>query len=106
MSQHRFMFILALALGFGCTPSDTPAPLETPCEVEVVNRSDGAMDVTAFGRTIMELGTVGPEDSARFSELCRVERVSVRGVPVGGGDAIWIVAIMRVGGVVSVDLGT
>ena len=74
--------------------------------MEVHNFAEVALDMTAFGRDKMELGRIEPGAVATFTELCRVERVSVRGVPVGGGSPMWVTAIMREGEVVRVALPT
>lgn len=96
---------LAASLVAGaCAPSSTPAPLAAECTVEVRNGSRATMEVTAFGRTKMPLGALRPGERTTFTELCRVERVSVRGVPSDGGEPIWVVAVMRAGHVVSVSL--
>ena len=97
---------MLIGLLAGCATSSTPAPLETQCEVEVRNESGTAMNVTAFGRNKMELGRLAQGERATFTELCRVERVSVRGVPDGGGDPVWVVVIMKAGKVVRLVLET
>ena len=104
----RLLSVIALALASGaCAPSTTPAPVSAECEVEVWNESGAALSVTAFGRDKIELGQVDPGEQVRFTELCRVERVSVRGGFVDGPsdrDPLWVVAVMRPGGVTRVAL--
>jgi hypothetical protein len=108
MTPSRSLSLIALAFAAGaCAPSTTPAPVSAECEVEVWNESGAVLSVTAFGRDKMELGHVDPGERVRFTELCRVERVSVRGGFVddpSDRDPLWAVAIMRSGRVVRVAL--
>jgi len=95
-----------MVLALSCAPPPPPGPITAECQVEVHNLTGGVLVMTAFGRDKMELGPVEPGAYATFTELCRVERVSVRGAPVDGGDPIWVTAIMREGKVVRVALPT
>lgn len=108
MTAFRALSLIALVCGAGaCTPSTTPAPVSAECDVEVWNESGAVLRVTAFGRDKMELGRVDPGEQVRFKELCRVERVSVRGGFVEGPpdrDPLWAVAVMRPGRVARVAL--
>lgn len=107
MTSARSLFLIAWAFTSACAPSTTPAPLSAECEVEVWNESGATLTVTAFGRDKIELGRVDPGGRVRFTELCRVERVSVRGGFVDGSsdrDPLWGVAVMRPGAVTSVAL--
>lgn len=108
MRLVRCLFLVVVVASVGaCAPSTTPAPVSAECEVEVWNESGALLSVTAFGRDKMELGRVDPGGQVRFTELCRVERVSVRGGFVGepsGRDPLWVVVVMRPGRVARVAL--
>ena len=93
-----------MVLALSCAPPPPPGPVSSECQVEVHNRTGVDLDMTAFGRDKMELGRVEPGAHATFTELCRVERVSVRGVPMGEGEPMWVTAIMREGSVARVAL--
>lgn len=101
---HRLLLLSVTNLAVACAPSLAPAPLDSECTVAVRNASEHVLEVTAFGRRKVPLGRLAPGRETRFGELCRVERVSIRGVPEGGGDPIWIVTILEVGEVVDAVL--
>jgi hypothetical protein len=97
--------IIALS---ACNPAPPHAPISDLCEAEIRNDTDVALFITAFGRDKIELGRVEPGEVAILSELCRVERVPVRGTPADAGvgsDPVWEVVVFWAGETVRVSLG-
>ena len=91
-----------------CTPSPPQAPVSAECRAEVHNETGVLLDVTAFGRDKLELGRVEPGGFVTFTELCRVERVPVRGAPTNGlegADPVWAVVVLWPGETVRIRLG-
>jgi len=100
------MMSLFVGLSLGCNPSPPHAPISDECSAEVHNDTEVALIVTAFGRDKTELGRVEPGESTTLRELCRVDRVPVRGTPMDSSlDPIWEVAVFWAGETVHVRLG-
>ena len=102
-----FAAALLAAVLSACNPSPPHAPVSEECRAEVRNETAVALNVTAFGRDKMDLGRVEPGEHVMFTELCRVERVPVRGTAADPGvdlEPVWVVVVFWAGETVRVEL--